>query len=196
MALDLGEVFPLIKFVRAIRQDPRNANLLYAGTNRGVWVSLDGGARWQSLRLNMPATAIYDLEIQPDANDLVVAAHGRGAWILDDLTVLQSWSHATSSPVVLFAPRDTYRMWQWAPLNTFTEPKIPPNEYVGENPDYGALLTYYFAREPETRHDRDRRFARARRSTLNRRRRSEGGRHEPHELGSRRGGSGEVDWDV
>ncbi|HET6276244.1 MAG TPA: hypothetical protein VFE16_09980 [Candidatus Cybelea sp.] len=137
------------QFVRAIRQDPRNADLLYAGTNRGVWVSLDGGAHWQSLRLNMPATAIYDLEIQPDANDLVVAAHGRGVWILDDLTALQSWSQASSSPVVLFAPRETYRMWQWAPLNTFTDPKIPPNEYVGENPEYGALLTYYFAREPK-----------------------------------------------
>jgi|HubBroStandDraft_4_1064222.scaffolds.fasta_scaffold00002_3 photosystem II stability/assembly factor-like uncharacterized protein len=140
---------PADQFVRAIRQDPRNADLLYAGTNRGVWASFDGGTRWESLRLNMPASAIYDLEIQPDANDLVVASHGRGVWILDDLAALQAWSQSASSAVALFAPRDTYRMWQWAPLNTFTEPKIPPNEYVGENPDYGAILTYYFARKPQ-----------------------------------------------
>jgi len=140
---------PKDQFVRAIRQDPRNADLLYAGTNRGVWASFDGGARWQSLRLNMPASAIYDLEIQPDANDLVVASHGRGVWILDDLAALQTWSQSASSAVALFAPRDTYRMWQWAPLNTFTDPKIPPNEYVGANPDYGAILTYYVARKPK-----------------------------------------------
>ncbi|MGA8575201.1 MAG: hypothetical protein WB609_05845 [Candidatus Cybelea sp.] len=140
---------PSDQFVRAIRQDPRNADLLYAGTNRGVWASFDGGTRWQSLRLNMPASAIYDLEIQPDANDLVVASHGRGIWILDDLAALQTWSQSAASAVALFAPRDTYRMWQWIPLNTFTDPKIPPNEYLGENPDYGAILTYYVARKPK-----------------------------------------------
>ncbi len=57
---------------------------------------MDSGAHWQSLRLNAPATAIYDLEIQPDANDLVVASHGRGVWVLDDLTPLQQWSRTQS----------------------------------------------------------------------------------------------------
>ncbi len=140
---------PANQFVRAVRQDPVDGNLLYAGTNRGVWASFDGGARWEPLRLNMPASAIYDLEIQPDADDLVVASHGRGVWILDDLTALQAWPQAASSTTTLFAPRTTYRMWQWSPLNTFTDPKIPPNEYVGENPDDGALLTYYLANEPK-----------------------------------------------
>jgi photosystem II stability/assembly factor-like uncharacterized protein len=137
---------PANQFVRAIRQDPVNGNLLYAGTNRGVWTSLDAGAHWTSLRLNMPATAIYDLEVQPDADDLVVASHGRGVWILDDLSALQNWSQAATSPVTFFAPRPAYRMWQWSPLNTFTDPKIPPNEFVGDNPDYGALLTYDLGR--------------------------------------------------
>ncbi len=137
------------EFVRAIRQDPRNGNVLYAGTNRGVRVTFDGGARWHSLRLNMPASAIYDLEIQPAANDLVVAAHGRGVWILDDLAAVQQWPAGQSSDVTLFPLRDTYRMWQWSPVNTFTDPKIPPNEFVGANPPYGAILTYYFARTPK-----------------------------------------------
>jgi photosystem II stability/assembly factor-like uncharacterized protein len=134
--------------VRSIRQDPRNANLLYAGTSRGVWMTLDGGTDWQGLRLNMPASTIYDLEIQPDADDLVVGAHGRGVWILDDLTPLQDWASAASSEVTFFAPRDAYRMWQWPPVNTFTDPKIPPNEYTGANPPYGAIFTYYLPRAP------------------------------------------------
>ncbi len=120
--------------------------MLYAGTNRGVFVTFDGGSHWHSLRLNMPASAIYDIEIQPQANDLVVAAHGRGVWILDDLTALQSVAAARASAVTLFPMRDAYRMWQWAPVNTFTDPKIPANEFVGDNPPYGALITYYLAR--------------------------------------------------
>jgi photosystem II stability/assembly factor-like uncharacterized protein len=137
---------PSDQFVRAIRQDVRTPDVLYAGTNRGVWVTFNGGAHWQSLRLNMPATAIYDLEIQPDAGDLVVAAHGRGVWILDDLRPLQEWSSAQSSGVTLFAPRDAYRMWHWAPVNTFTDPILPPNEFIGPNAPYGAILSYNLAK--------------------------------------------------
>jgi photosystem II stability/assembly factor-like uncharacterized protein len=140
---------PPDSFVRAIRQDPRNGDVLYAGTNRGVRVTFDGGAHWHSLRLNMPASAIYDLEIQPVANDLVVAAHGRGVWILDDLSAVQQWAAAQPSDVTLFPMRDAYRMWQWSPVNAFTDPKIPPNEFVGANPPYGAILTYYLAKTPK-----------------------------------------------
>ncbi len=140
---------PANQFVRSIRQDPRNAQVLYAGTNRGVWVSFDGGSHWKPLRLNMPATAIYDIEIQRAANDLVVASHGRGVWILDDLTALQQWATASSSDVTLFPVRDAYRMWQWAPVNTFTNPKVPANQFVGSNPPYGAIITYFLAKTPK-----------------------------------------------
>ncbi len=141
---------PADQFVRSIRQDRRNAEVLYAGTNRGVWISFDGGSHWESLRLNMPATAIYDLQIQRAANDLVVASHGRGVWILDDLTALQQWESARSSEVTLFPIRDAYRMWQWAPVNVFTKPKVPANEFVGANPPYGAIITYFLAKTPKT----------------------------------------------
>jgi|HubBroStandDraft_6_1064221.scaffolds.fasta_scaffold00001_422 photosystem II stability/assembly factor-like uncharacterized protein len=137
---------PRDQFVRAIRQDPKNANVLYAGTNRGVAVTLDGGSHWHSLRSNMPATAIYDLEIETTANDLVVGAHGRGVWILDDLTPLQQWAAAQAAELTLFPLRDAYRMWQWAPVNTFTDPKVPPNEFVGPNPPYGTIITYYLGK--------------------------------------------------
>ncbi len=99
----------------------------------------------------MPATAIYDLEIQPVANDLVVASHGRGVWILDDLAALQRWGQ---SDLTLFPLRDAYRIWQWSPVNTFTDPKIPRNEFVGDNPLYGAIVTYYLPSAPKHAHDR------------------------------------------
>ncbi len=132
-------------FVRSIRQDPQNANLLYAGTRRGVWASWDGGGHWRSLRLNMPASAVYDLEIQPQRNDLLVATHGRGVWVFDDLRPLQQLSSTTSSTVTLFAPRDAYRWWQWSPINSFTDNTLPSNIFHGPNVKYGALITYALA---------------------------------------------------
>ena len=117
---------PADQFARTIRQDPRNANLLYAGTQRGLWVSFDAGAHWESLRLNMPATAIYDIELQTaQKRPRRRSSHGRGVWILDDLTPLQRWSSTASASVTLFAPRDAYRMWEWPPVNTFADPEDP-----------------------------------------------------------------------
>ncbi|MBV8580588.1 MAG: hypothetical protein JOZ86_08120 [Candidatus Eremiobacteraeota bacterium] len=134
-------------FVRSIREDPKNSSLLYAGTQRGVFVSFDRGREWHALRLNMPATAIYDLQIQPQANDLIVAAHGRGVWILDDLRPLQQWATTQSGGATvfnaLFTPRDAYRMWRTPPVNVFQDNSMPANTFVGENPPYGAILTYY-----------------------------------------------------
>jgi len=104
-------------FVRTIREDPRDADVLYTGTQRGVWVSFDRGVHWNDLRLNMPASAVYDLEIQPDRNDLIVGTHGRGVWILDDLTPLQQLAAARGRPAVIFPPRPAYRMFAAAPIN-------------------------------------------------------------------------------
>ncbi len=132
-------------FVRSVRQDSKNPDLLYAGTQRGMFASWDGGNHWHSLRLNMPATAIYDIEIQPQSNDLLVAAHGRGVWVLDDLTVLQQYTPSTARTLTLFAPRETFRWARLAPVNTF-EDGLPSNEFAGPNVPYGALLTYSLPR--------------------------------------------------
>lgn len=130
-------------FVRSIREDPTDRNLLYAGTSRGVFASFDRGASWQSLRLNMPASPIYDLEIQPQAGDLLVVAHGRGVWVLDDLTPIRELAKGRGSALYLFPLRTAYRMATNAPVNVFTKPPLPVNEFIGPNPAYGALVSYY-----------------------------------------------------
>ncbi len=78
--------------VRVIREDLVNENLLFAGTETGVWFSLDRGSHWQRLRMNMPTVSVYDLKIHPRDHDLIAGTHGRGIWILDDISPLQQWN--------------------------------------------------------------------------------------------------------
>jgi photosystem II stability/assembly factor-like uncharacterized protein len=99
---------PAHDFTRVIREDPVRRGLLYAGTETGLYVSLDNGASWQSCQGNLPVVPVYDLVIKD--NDLVVATHGRSFWILDDLTPLQQYTaEVAQAPVHLFPPRPTYR---------------------------------------------------------------------------------------
>ncbi len=137
-------------FTRAIREDLKNANVLYAGTRRGVFVSFDRGTRWHPLRLNMPATAIYDLQIVPQTNDLLVAAHGRGIWVLDDLRPLQEFATTQTATLALFTPTVAYRMFQYSPVNAFTDGSLPDGDFVGANRRFGAILSYYVARPAKT----------------------------------------------
>jgi len=142
----VGNGLPPNVFVRSIREDPLEGALLYAGTQRGVFLSFDRGGTWHSLRLNMPATAIYDLQIDPRTSDLLVASHGRGVWILDDVGPLRAWTAARATTVTLFAPRDAYRMWHTAPVNAFQDGSLPTGDFVGKDRPSGAILTYYLAR--------------------------------------------------
>src|SRR2546428_4842802 len=130
-----------------IRRPPRSTlfpyttlfrSLLFAGTERAVYVSFDDGGHWQSLRLNMPATSVRDIIIKND--DLVAATHGRGFWILDDITPLRQLdSKATTSEALLFQPQAAIRV-RWD-MNTDTP--LPPDFPAGENPPDGAVLDYY-----------------------------------------------------
>lgn len=89
--------------VRVVREDHRNTNLLFAGTETGVWMSLDGGSQWQRLKLNMPTVSVYDLKIHPRDNDLIVGTHGRSIWILDDISPLQQLAEEIAdTPFYLF----------------------------------------------------------------------------------------------
>jgi len=125
-------------FVRVVREDPVRKGLLYAGTDRGVYVSFDSGDHWQSLRLNMPVAAIHDLAIEQD--DLVAATYGRSFWILDDVTPLRQMDgRVSSSGAHLFAPRTAIRVRRDENQNTPLPPEIP----AGKNPPDGAILNYF-----------------------------------------------------
>jgi photosystem II stability/assembly factor-like uncharacterized protein len=135
---------PANEVVNSVREDPKTKGLLFAGTERAVYVSFNDGDDWQSLRLNMPATSIRDLVIHDD--DIVVGTHGRSFWILDDMSPLRSFvSTLTTLPkspetaATLFKPRDTYRFRR----NKNTDTPLPPEEPVGKNPPDGAIIYYY-----------------------------------------------------
>ena len=124
--------------VNAVREDPKRKGLLFAGTERAVYVSFDDGDHWQSLRLNMPATSVRDLTIKGD--DLAVATHGRGFWILDDITPLRQIDDTiVAGKAVLFAPETALRV-RW---DTNPDTPLPPDTPAGQNPPDGAILNYY-----------------------------------------------------
>ncbi|HEX5475606.1 MAG TPA: hypothetical protein VFX12_13185 [Vicinamibacterales bacterium] len=124
--------------VNSVKEDPKRKGLLFAGTETQVYVSFDDGDHWQSLRLNMPATSIRDLVIKDD--DLVVGTHGRGFWILDDITALRQMEPTTmDAAVVLFKPATAVRV-EW---DKNTDTPLPPDEPAGQNPPDGAIIDYY-----------------------------------------------------
>lgn len=128
-----------------IKEDPVRPGLLFAGTEHQVYFSIDDGAHWQSLRLNMPATSIRDLTVKD--NDLVVGTHGRGFWILDDISPLRQIDGFTAGlQAGLFVPGKAWR-FRW---NRWTDTPIPPDEPTGQNPPDGAILYYWLGREPAT----------------------------------------------
>jgi photosystem II stability/assembly factor-like uncharacterized protein len=129
--------------VNAVRADPVRKGLLYAGTERMVHVSFDDGESWQPLRLNMPATSVRDLVVHGD--DLVVGTHGRGFWILDDVTPLRQLDARTAAAApFLFAPQSAVRVRR----SRYTDTPLPPEEPAGENPPDGAILDYVLASKP------------------------------------------------
>ena len=124
--------------VNVVREDPKQPGLLFAGTEREVSFSIDDGERWQSLRMNMPASSVRDLVIHED--DLVVGTHGRSAWILDNIAPLRELAQAArSTAAFLFTPPTATRVRD----NTFSDTPLPPDEPTGSNPPEGAILDYY-----------------------------------------------------
>lgn len=136
---------PTDEYTRVVREDPNKEGLLYAGTERGIYVSFDDGGSWHSLNLNLPISPIRDLQIHPREKDLVVATHGRSFWILDDLTPLHQIKDnqvALSSAAHLFTPRHAYRM-----DGGDGGRRAPKDE--GRNAPNGVLVNYYFAETPK-----------------------------------------------
>ncbi len=124
--------------INVVREDAKQKGLLFAGSETSTYVSFDDGEHWQSLRLNMPASSIRDLTIKND--DIIVASHGRGFWILDDINPLRGIVDVNkNADAVLFKPANVYRV-RWD-MNTDTP--LPPDEPAGQNPPDGAIIDYY-----------------------------------------------------
>ena len=83
---------PKGEVVRALAEDRKNPDLLYLGTETGLWVSWNRGGQWTKLKANLPTMPIYEIKQHPRDNDLILASHARGIWILDDLTPIQQWA--------------------------------------------------------------------------------------------------------
>ena len=133
----------------SIREDPRQPGLLYASTDTQVWVSFDDGDHWQSLRLNMPAISVRDIQVKDDESclcaDLVAGTHGRGFWILDDVTPLRQAAAVRGAQSLrsayLFKPATAVRVR----FATNDPTPWPPDVPAGENPPPGGIIDYFLA---------------------------------------------------
>ena len=124
--------------VNTVREDPVRKGLLFAGTERTVYFSLDDGDHWQPLSLNLPPTSMRDLVVHGD--DIVVGTHGRSFWILDNITPLRQINDTSAAASAhLFAPQLTYRLRR----NNNTDTPLPPEISAGQNPPDGAILDYW-----------------------------------------------------
>jgi photosystem II stability/assembly factor-like uncharacterized protein len=131
--------------VNVVREDPQRKGLLFAGSERAVYVSFNDGDDWQSLRLNMAASSVRDLVIHDD--DVVVGTHGRSFWILDDITPLRQLSaQIAAKGAYLFRPQLATRVRR----NVNTDTPLPPEEPAGQNPPDGAIIDYYLQADANT----------------------------------------------
>lgn len=125
--------------VHVIREHFRNPKLLFLGTEHGLYVSFDQGARWSRLNLNLPTVPVDDIAIHPRENDLVVATHGRSIWILDDIAPLEQMAAATPEQDFKLFDARTATEWRVANRGGNTGHKL----FLGPNPPNGAIVDYY-----------------------------------------------------
>jgi photosystem II stability/assembly factor-like uncharacterized protein len=129
-------------FIKVIREDKKVKDLLYAGAERGFYLSFNGGANWNKMQLNLPVVPVTDLILHD--NDLVAATAGRAFWILDDLSAIQQSKGQFSSLVKLYSPKATVRLTSAAP----SWMEVPPG--TGQNPMNGVILSYYLKEKADT----------------------------------------------
>jgi photosystem II stability/assembly factor-like uncharacterized protein len=125
-------------YVQTVKEDPLRRGLLFCGTERGVFVSFDEGDNWQSLQMNLPPSSMRDVQIKDD--DLLVATHGRGFWVLDNITALRQIDQTSAAAdAILFRPAEAIRLPEPSEQGT----PLPKDEPFAENPPMGAVIDYY-----------------------------------------------------
>ena len=152
MTTDYGQTWTKISnglpqddYVKVVRQDPINPNLLYAGMEHGIFASWDKGQSWTKINNNLPNVSVRDLRIQARDRDLIVGTHGRGAWILDDIRPLQEMGDTKGKSTHLFPIRRA-TLWHmfWRIEN------LGDRHYKAKNPDYGTNINFYLANAEKT----------------------------------------------
>lgn len=133
---------PAPDYVHVVRQDPVNPDLLFAGTERGIFVSFDNGGHWHSLNLNLPTTPVEDLKIHD--GDLIAATFGRGYWILDNISPLRQFSGKVA--------RDAAYLYQPAKAIRFQIKggRCAHSLFSGSNPPMGAVIDFNLAKKPKS----------------------------------------------
>ena len=132
-------------YLQVLREDPKNPRVLYAGTEAGLYVSVTGGGSWFRLGGNLPAVPVHEILVHGRENDLIVATHARGIWILDDASVVQDLAAAAAAPAMHLFPMRTAT--RFATKSTKT-PSLGDAIYRGANPAYGAIIRYHLASAP------------------------------------------------
>lgn len=136
----------LPSYVHVVREDPRQTNLLFAGTEQGVFVSFDRGAHWTSLMLGLAPVPVYDLKIQPVFDDVILGTHGRGFYVLDDATPLERLAQTRAGAAALYPPMPA---WRYVPRPTYETGR---GAFVSDNKPYGALISYYLPQRAKKAH--------------------------------------------
>ncbi|MFZ0819411.1 MAG: hypothetical protein WAM91_05035 [Candidatus Acidiferrales bacterium] len=138
--------------VLAIAEDPVNANLIFVGTEYGLFMTMNGGAQWTRIRNGLPTIAVRDLHIQKPMGDLVIGTFGRSIWIMDDYAPLRyaAPEKLADANATIFPIRDTYMYSMYSPFGGGAKAHLGEQLYTGENPPTGALITYYVKTAPQT----------------------------------------------
>ncbi|HEX9165804.1 MAG TPA: hypothetical protein VF862_07815 [Gemmatimonadales bacterium] len=130
---------PAGQVARTLTEDQKNPDVLYLGTETGLWVTLDRGKAWQQVRGNLPTVPVYEITLHPRENDMILATHGRGLWILDDLTPFQEYGKAASADVAMLTPDPAV---QWSLADDRMREFEGDMKFLGPNPEPGAGFTY------------------------------------------------------
>jgi photosystem II stability/assembly factor-like uncharacterized protein len=143
----LGGALPKGEVVRTVSEDQRNPDVLYVGTETGVFVSVDRGATFVRLRANLPTVPVYEITQHSRDNAMILATHGRAIWVLDDMTPIQSWTASQAAAGAVFASAGATLRVPVAEQNREFQGDML---FLGENPPMAATIAFVTKVKPDS----------------------------------------------